>query len=443
MISENGLRNEAALCYKPLITPVDLVSHLSSLYNSPKKKGGQYSSEGLYSPIKRHRRKRKGPLEKHEFMDHMAGMPSPLSPLSRPPRYEKSTLNYQSSDRYAQKNFATRYSQNSQDGGLAANKGILGISLAEDKLPPYAPTLQLLTLCRRKNELDGKDRKARRRSWNLVWLLLDGTVVRMYQPTSVETKKFEKEWNEKYCRKKGPAEKVAAPVGRDEDSEGDSDQEDIVSEVHSPLVGEITMDAQTITGRRRSTSVLKTPFESTSFPFASQPAPTRTRTEPLALPMTTASPSQTPISPPERAALGHTPHPNLPNILTREAYVSYPVRNITCTRATTYFKRNFVLRFVIEGGRQFLVQLNNHEETLVWQQVVKIAAPLALDIDERLMPEPTPYPRPRRRPTTAPAAIDLTAIPNVPLEYNQSPFLPATVVELGGGMRRRRSFGSV
>jgi hypothetical protein len=51
-------------------------------------------------------------------------------------------------------------------------------------------------------------------------------------------------------------------------------------------------------------------------------------------------------------------------------------------------------------------------------QVITIATPLALDLDERLMPEPAAYPRPRRtRPRTAPANMDITPIPNVPPSY--------------------------
>lgn len=55
---------------------------------------------------------------------------------------------------------------------------------------------------------------------------------------------------------------------------------------------------------------------------------------------------------------------------------------------------------------------------LTTAQVMAIATPLALDLDERQMPEPAAYPRPRRtRPRTAPAIIDTTPIPNVPPSY--------------------------
>jgi hypothetical protein len=212
----------------------------------------------------------------------------------------------------------------------------------------------------------------------------------MYQPTAAETKRFEKEWNEKYCRK-GPM-KVAAPVERREDEEVETDE--VVVEVLD-VVSTSIEGARTATrpshDRGRSTSIAKAPFE--SFPSTSPPTLTRTRTSPVV----SSSTSPLPLAP-----LSVPPHPSLPSVLTRKPLISHAVRNISCTRAITYFKRNFVLRFILEDEKQFLVQLNNHKETLVWQQVVTIAAPLALDIDERDMPDPAPYPRPRRRTPTLP-----------------------------------------
>jgi hypothetical protein len=62
-------------------------------------------------------------------------------------------------------------------------------------------------------------------------------------------------------------------------------------------------------------------------------------------------------------------HPALSDIISRKPHKSYAIRHATCARATTYFKRNFVLRFMLEDGKQFLVQLNEWQETLWWLQV--------------------------------------------------------------------------
>ena len=311
----------------------------------------------------------------------MAHLGSQLSHPSNPPQYRKSSINQR------------KYRADDEDSPAP----LYSRCTADDKLPPYAPTIQLLTLCRRKNEMDSKDKKARNRKWQLVWLLLDGTALRIYQPNSAEKKKFEKDWNEKYCVKKGSsAQKV--PVKREEDS----DEEDEVEEVDT-----IREVPRTRTGRGRSSSMLKTPFQepstSTSRPL---PVPTRRRTNTITHPSLN---------------LTLPTHPSLSTILKRIPQISHPVRNLSCTRATTYFKRNFVLRFVLEDGTQFIVQLNSYEETLVWLQVVPMAAPLALDLDERQMPDPAPYPRMRRRvedrPSTAPAVMDSTVVRNVPPEY--------------------------
>ncbi|KIM24236.1 hypothetical protein M408DRAFT_27212, partial [Serendipita vermifera MAFF 305830] len=180
-------------------------------------------------------------------------------------------------------------------------------------------------------------------------------------------------------------------------------------------------------GRARSSSILKTPFQEPAPSTSRTVVPHRARSNTLTIPSLNFTVSI---------------HPNLPNILLRKAQVSYPVRNIVCTRATTYFKRNFVLRFVLEDGKQFMVQLNNHEETLVWLQVVPLAVPLALDLDERTMPDPAPYPRLRRRPQTAPAAIDETRVANVPPDYAESTASPSSTAP-STPMRRRRSLSDI
>jgi hypothetical protein len=202
-----------------------------------------------------------------------------------------------------------------------------------DELPAYTPSLQLLTLCRRKMEYTSEGRKARSRSWEIVWLLLDGTALRMYKPTSAESQKFEKEWEEKYCT-------------------------------------------------RRETDLTKSTIveEDTTRSYSSEKVPVNDE-------------SSTPT-------ILFTSHPSLSSVLSRTPQKSYSIQNATCTRPSHYFKRNFVLEFTsnhndTSKGAQFLVQLNSLEELNTWVEAIKIVQPLALDIDERSMPELEPYRRRR------------------------------------------------
>ncbi|KAG8815649.1 hypothetical protein FRC17_000635, partial [Serendipita sp. 399] len=68
-----------------------------------------------------------------------------------------------------------------------------------DALPSYTPSIQLLSLCRRKQLFTSNNQRAKRRNWQVVWLLLDGTALRVYTPTRDEEKRFVKEWKARYC----------------------------------------------------------------------------------------------------------------------------------------------------------------------------------------------------------------------------------------------------
>jgi hypothetical protein len=232
-----------------------------------------------------------------------------------------------------------------------------------DKLPPYAPTLQILTLCRRKHVMKSKDRKARSRRWEVIWLLLDGTALRTYVPTSDEKKKFEKEWNEKYCAKGKQDKKAAIRSVATEDLDETDEEPDFdgPTETHGDFnLGPST--SRTLTGnnlqhRGRSSSIQKTPVTSPAQPLIRRST----------LPPINAIIANVTLGP--GTVLNIPVHPSLPSILSRKAHKSYPIRNATCTRPSSYFKRNFVIEFTLDGGKQFLVQLNSYEEVLTWQQV--------------------------------------------------------------------------
>ncbi|KAG8807467.1 hypothetical protein FRC18_005540 [Serendipita sp. 400] len=274
-----------------------------------------------------------------------------------------------------------------------------------DMLPSYTPSIQLLSLCRRKQLFTSKNQRAKRRSWTVVWLLLDGTALRVYTPTRDEEKRFVKEWKEKYCTSSSSSKNVRAVGKENMKGEGEGEElEDVeayeertrrqnngTNRRSEPVPTTTTM---TITTRARSGSTAKHPLS----------APTTRPSTPQSI-STTISTS-TPTSTISTA----TTKSNLPRILARQPHKSYSTRNATCTRPTTYFKRAFVVEITTEDQTKFLVQLNDYEETQGWMNAMAVAAPLALDLDERVMVEPSPFPRYHRhaRPNSLSLSLSLS-----------------------------------
>jgi hypothetical protein len=190
-----------------------------------------------------------------------------------------------------------------------------------DTLPPYSNTLHLLTLCRRKKEFNAAFDKARRRNWEIIWLLLDGTALRIYSPTKEERRRFEGD-------RIGCGHTAAVPK-RIEGLRG----EEVLPRPFTSL---------------SSLSILPTRATGSSISIA-PPAPR---------PSSSATSQRTPSQ----------VKPN-PDLSTRVPVRQYPVRNAVCMRPDSYFKRDHVLRFILEDGKQFLVQLNSRSEVISWLQV--------------------------------------------------------------------------
>jgi hypothetical protein len=180
----------------------------------------------------------------------------------------------------------------------------------EDALPPYSNTIHLLTLCQRKKEFNATLDKARRRNWEVIWLLLDGTALRTYSPTKEERRRFEDD--RMGC---GPISALPKRV------EG-------LREIRSGLLTSVA--SSLILGGEPPVPILRTPGQTSG-----------------------------------------VVKPN-PDLSTRVPLRQYPVRNAVCTRADSYFKRDHVLRFILEDGKQFLVQLNSRSEAISWLQVSMI-----------------------------------------------------------------------
>ncbi|KAG8755661.1 hypothetical protein FRC14_003770 [Serendipita sp. 396] len=263
---------------------------------------------------------------------------------------------------------------------------------AVDMLPSYTPSIQLLSLCRRKQLFTSKNQRAKRRSWTVVWLLLDGTALRVYTPTRDEEKRFVKEWKEKYCTSSSKNVRAVGKENTKKEGEGEGEElEDVdayeertrrqnngTNRRNEPIPTTMTLATTT---RGRSGSTVKHPLSaSTTRPSTPQSILTTVST-------TTSTSTST------SATSTATTKSNIPRILARQPHKSYSTRNATCTRPNAYFKRAFVVEITLEDQTKFLVQLNDYEETQGWMNAMAVAAPLALDLDERVMVEPSPFPR--------------------------------------------------
>ncbi|KAG8770479.1 hypothetical protein FS842_004780 [Serendipita sp. 407] len=279
---------------------------------------------------------------------------------------------------------------------------------AVDMLPSYTPSIQLLSLCRRKQLFTSKNQRAKRRSWTVVWLLLDGTALRVYTPTRDEEKRFVKEWKEKYCTSSSKNVRV---VGK-ENMKGEGEELEDVDAYEertrrqnngtnrrSDPVPTTTTTTMTITTRARSGSTAKHPLS----------APTTRPSTPQSISTTISTFTSTSTST-SASTTNSATKSNIPRILARQPHKSYSTRNATCTRPNAYFKRAFVVEITTEDQTKFLVQLNDYEETQGWMNAMAVAAPLALDLDERVMVEPSPFPRYHRhaRPNSLSVSLSLS-----------------------------------
>lgn len=308
--------------------------------------------------------------------------------------------------------------------------------MASSPPPAYSNSLRLATLCQRKKEFKSAFEKVHRgqRRWEVVWLVLDGTLLRVYAPTKEERKSLEERYTliklTQTARPSSPRGTIENPPPRPAQPTSHLSPLHRAHTVHDPsplgrpmLIASSTRDNQEGTGNgssslqthRRTTSIVKVADDL-------QLAPITQRSQ-----MGSIANHSAPL-------LVHATRPIFPTVPTpdfskRTACRQYGTRNATCSRPEGYIKREHVLRFTLNDGKQFLVQLNSKSEMISWLQCMSVAAPLALDIDERPMPEPAHYPRTRRRaleltgaiprrPRTAPAALGSASRPAAAPAYD-------------------------
>lgn len=275
-----------------------------------------------------------------------------------------------------------------------------------DTLPPYTNNIRLATLCYRKREFRAAFDKVPRgfRTWEPVWLVLNGTALRVYKAE-----------REERCAIDGtdmPLLRTGSRVPT-RCSGSPANPRPTGTRLEGTPAPRIPRH-----GGLSHSSIYMTMLSSSSS-YTSLPAPRqehrgsflKVAPAPALPPPYTATPfsASTPFL---IRSTSTTPTSSTPDFSKRKFLRQYPLQYAICTRADAYTKREHVLRFILHDGKQFLVQLSNRSETVAWLQLMSIAAPLSLDLDERPMPEPAHYPRRRprprdsQRPSTAPGALE-------------------------------------
>jgi hypothetical protein len=272
-----------------------------------------------------------------------------------------------------------------------------------DVLPPYSNNVRLVTICRRKREFNILYEKARKgqRSWEIVWMVLDGTALRMYKPTKEEKAEHERKWIGQQQQQQPSSSTSCSATPRE--SANSTPAQSIRSRssplalmrTPSSLYPTTTVESSTSAGSgTRSPSMGLKPLDDTPSQVLSRPIFTHsssynTSSNRLAPPphhlmrahtchstpaLVRSSPLSRTISLSPSVASPATTSP--PDFTHRAPVRQYTVRHAVCMKADAYIKREHVLRFILEDGKQFLVQLSGKPEMVSWLQVRHPLLPL-------------------------------------------------------------------
>ncbi|KAG8834451.1 hypothetical protein FRC17_008673 [Serendipita sp. 399] len=330
-------------------------------------------------------------------------------------------------------------------------------------LPPYTNSIYLATLCRRKREFHAAFEKTRRgrRGWEAVWLVLDGTALRVHKPTKEEETRLTMVEHQRRQREEQEQSKEKAGVrGRARDGETVGPSRFFTSTPPPPPLPQAT----TTNASSSSSAPLRRPHlfhssasdsqiplfrlrrdplhRSTSSPLASHPVlssssspasassrpPTASTTRthdprqqeeegagdgsvhpspPFLSPRLLSTPPSSLLPPIKATPTTSTTNPCIIDPQHHPLLKQYHLRDSICTLASTdkssdsqqkqqKRRRKHVVRFILCKGKQFLIQFQSKREVAQWLQAMTTAAPLALDLDERPMPDPARYPQRRR-----------------------------------------------
>ena len=246
-----------------------------------------------------------------------------------------------------------------------------------DTLPPYTNNVRLATLCYRKREFRAAfDKTPRgRRTWELVWLVLDGTALRVYKAERDEKSILEKTEIGLPRLEAGTHDPSGMILDHPRSSTSTNDTSDISRPSH--LQGTLTASHMSLPEPRRRVPPHKLPTNLPP-PYVPHQAGTSSAFS-ASTPFLLTTPAQG-IADGRDASdaydgarntsgVGSIFTTNTPDFSKRKATRQYPLQHAICMRPEGYTKRDHVLRFILHDGKQFLVQLFSRAEAVAWLQV--------------------------------------------------------------------------
>ncbi|CAE6438418.1 unnamed protein product [Rhizoctonia solani] len=274
-----------------------------------------------------------------------------------------------------------------------------------EKLPGYSCGIHIEAMMPRKMEFSAPGVLAKDRSWKKQYIVIHGTSLMVY----------------KYDIRKVP---IGGKVKNKEKYEGVVTEDEVdlnLPTVHLPghesAAARVPLNPPTrrnsrrasssvATGENGSRSSLLSRFHGSSRAAESQPQETPAPDDKSSASQSTVSISASSSTNPTSRRWSHTqasvpfasslPHFNPPFSSGNQLIRQYTLQRAESGLGSDYYKRRNVIRVRCEG-EQFLLQADSVMQVVDWIECLQAGTNAALDLDERPMTKPPPFPRRRRR----------------------------------------------
>ncbi|EUC66791.1 PH domain protein [Rhizoctonia solani AG-3 Rhs1AP] len=281
----------------------------------------------------------------------------------------------------------------------------------KEKLPGYACGIHIEAMMPRKMEFSAPGVLAKDRSWKKQYIVIHGTSLMVY----------------KYDIRKVP---IGGKVKGKDKYEGvvTEDEVDLKSPTvhlpgHESAAPRVPLNPPTRQNSRRTSSagasengsrssLLSRFHGNSSRAVVSQPQDTPAPDDKSSGSQSTVSISATSTNSTSARRWSHTqasvpfasslPHFNPPFSSGNQLIRQYTLQRAESGLGSDYYKRRNVIRVRCEG-EQFLLQAENVMQVVDWIECLQAGTNAALDLDERPMTKPPPFPRRRRRRRARPA----------------------------------------